>query len=160
MRFKGFFKRIWEKLSQVLKPKPKPQKGKSVSRTSPARQTRYVEPEDPTEYQAQIELERIKEMIEAAEFGDFSPSATLMILSSCDKLSEIISDAESRLTATEIMDRLKSLYGGRLEGLTQMIDSLIYAVYNKNNSGFAKWSGRGARSRWEAEIKRIEEALE
>lgn len=158
MRFKGFFKRIWEKLSQVLKPKPR--KEKSPSSKSPARDTKYVEPEDPTEYQAQIELERIKEMIEEAEFGDFSPSATLMILSSCDRLTEIISEAESKFSATEIMSRLKDLYGGKLEGLTQMIDSLIYAVYNKNNSGFAKWSGRGARSRWEAEIKRIEEALQ
>lgn len=157
MKIKGFFKGLWSKITQIFKPKSK--KEKPVSRTKPARDVTYVEPEDPEERQAEIELERIKDMIEAAEFGDFSPSATLMILSSCERLNDIIGDAEKRMSALDIMDRLKSLYGGRLEGLTQMIDSLIYAVYNKNNSGFAKWAGRGARARWEAEIKRIEEAL-
>ena len=158
MTFKGFFKRIWEKISEVLKPKPR-KKPISKSKVAPARSVTYTEPEEPAEYQSEIELQKIKEMIEEAEFGDFSPSATLMIASSCDRLNDIIRDAESRLSASEIMDRLKSLYGGRLEGLTQMIDSLIYAVYNKNNSGFAKWSGRGARARWEAEVKRIEDIL-
>ena len=157
MKIKGFFKGLWSKITQIFKPKS--QREKPTSRTKPARDVKYVEPEDPGERQAEIELERIKDMIEAAEFGDFSPSATLMILSSCERLNDIISEAESRMSALEIMNRLKSLYGGRLEGLTQMIDSLIYAVYNKNNSGFAKWAGRGARARWEAEIKRLEEVL-
>lgn len=171
----GIFKRIWGRVSQRLKPKPR-KKPISKSKVAPARSVTDTEPVKPVEYteadlqklidevekeyRAEFEFRKIKEMIEKAEFGDFSPSATLMIAASCDRLNDIFREAESRLSAVEIMDRLKSLYGYRLEGLTQMIDSLIYAVYNKNNSGFAKWSGRGARARWEAEVKRIEGVLQ
>lgn len=112
-----------------------------------------------TEEEARIELQVILDMIYDAQSGGFKPAAMTMIFESCERLEDIISDARRRLSDLEIMTRLKDIYGGSLERLTYMIDSIIYAVYNKNDSGFAKWSGRGARAKWEAEIEKIKAAL-
>lgn len=114
-----------------------------------------------TEEEARIELQVILDMIYDAQGGDFKPKAMDMIFNACERLEDIFLDARRRLSDLEIMDRLKSIYGGSLEKLAYMIDSIIYAVYNKNDSGFAKWKGVGgaARARWEAEIHRIQEAL-
>lgn len=174
MKIKNFFKRLfggrksegeqktpfWRR---VFKPKKERETSKGatpkVAPEAPKTETVYITEESPAEVLASAELQRIKDMIEEAQFGDFKPPAMIMILQSCEKLEDILTEAESRYTATEIMDRLKGVYGGSLEALTHMIDSIIFAVYNKNNSGFAKWAGRGAKARWEAEIKRIEGAL-
>lgn len=111
------------------------------------------------EAEASVELQQILDMIYDAQGGGFKPAAMTMIFESCERLEDIISDARRRLSDLEIMTRLKDVYGGSLERLTYMIDSIIYAVYNKNDSGFAKWSGRGARAKWEAEIEKIKAAL-
>lgn len=174
-KLKGVISKIFGKSSskttqpekQIIKEKPKKAgliskifgRKKRAETSAPLPNVPKPEPPKETETEASIELQIILDMISDAQGGDFKPAAMTMIFESCERLSDIITEARGRLSDDEIMERLKSAYGGNLELLTFMIDSIIYAVYNKNDSGFAKWAGRGARARWESEISKIESSL-
>lgn len=152
---------FWKRIFKPKEPKEdKPKRklwGRKKAPTVP--EPVYITSESPEELKAEAELQRIKDMIDEAQTSSYAPSAAIMILNSCERLDNILTDAENRYTPLEIMQKLRNAYGGSLERLTNMIDALIFAVYNKGNSGFAIWSGRGARARWEAELDRIRTAL-
>lgn len=126
---------------------------------------------DPEDIRAQVELEEVKSLISEAEdyVSPRNDGSTVMISGAADSVRDIFINAESRLSAREIMNRLRGAYGNGLSPILDAIQKMLYAVYNSRNmsisgtaateSGFAKWTGREARGRWTKELDRLREIL-
>lgn len=122
---------------------------------------------DNSEARAEVELEQVLNTIETGlEYIGNREGSTQAIQDAADDVYDIIQSAiDAGKTALMIMDGLRKLYGNNIEGIVRAINSYIYAVYNGRNmpgqveSGFAVWSGRGARASWDAELARIRGVL-
>lgn len=118
-----------------------------------------VETDKTEDSRAAVELEKLTDLInEGLEYSGRKVSSNAMIHAAAMEIDDILSKALKQMSPSDIMGRLHGLWGDMSQIVT-MIETLIYAVYNLHGSGFAKWSGRGARNRWSAKVKEIEAAL-
>lgn len=121
---------------------------------------------DPEEVKARVALQEIEDMIEEARSfvwtgtggRDSNPGGEAMVHASAMAISELFEEAKKKYTATEILHKIEEKYGD-INIMLDMLYKLLYAVFGSGNSGFAKWAGKDARARWNAEMRRLEEAF-
>lgn len=123
-------------------------------------------PIDPEEIKARVALQEIEDMIEEARNfvwtgtggRDSNPGGEAMVHTSAMAIHELFEEAKKKHTATEILNSINEKYGD-INIMLDMLHKLLYAVFNSGNSSFAKWAGKDARARWNAEMRKLEEAL-